>query len=124
MWQGMSDISMTSLVSTLMSWNLSLHEHIQDRDACLLHLVLISLLFFSDDLILLASSPVGKQRWIVALANFCDLRQLIVNLGRTKVMVFNALKCAFSNSDFYFQGEEIEIMTTYTFGGPICGASF
>jgi hypothetical protein len=68
-----------------------LHEHIQDNDGCLLHQVLISILPFVDDAVLLASSTTGLQRQLDALALFCDLRQLTVNLGKTKVMIFNAM---------------------------------
>jgi hypothetical protein len=94
-----------------------LHDHIQDGDGCLLHQVLISLLLFVDDLILLASTPEGLQRQIDALASFCDLRQLTVNLGKTKVMIFNASKHPLTDLHFYFRGEEIEINTTYTYLG-------
>jgi hypothetical protein len=66
-----------------------LHEHIQESDRCPLHKVLKSILFFVDDVVLLASSPHGLQRQLNALALLCDHRQLMVNLGKTKVMVFN-----------------------------------
>jgi hypothetical protein len=52
--------------------------------------VLISLLLFVDNLVLLASTPEGLHRKIDALAIFCDLRQLMFNLGKTKVLIFNA----------------------------------
>jgi hypothetical protein len=81
-----------------------LHEHIQEGDGCLLHQVLISLLLFVDDLVLLASTPKGLQRQINALANFCDLRQLMVNLGKTKVLIFNASKSSLTNLHFYYRG--------------------
>jgi hypothetical protein len=90
-----------------------LHEHIQQGDGCLLHQVLISLLLFTDDLVLLASNPEGLQRQIDTLASFCDLRQLTVNLGKTKVLIFNALKSSLIDLHFYCQGVEIEITTTY-----------
>jgi hypothetical protein len=88
-----------------------LHEHIQEGDGCLLHQVLISLLLFVDDLVLLASTPEGLQRQIDALANFCDLRQLMVNLGKTKVLIFNTSKSSLIDLHFYYQGVEIEITT-------------
>jgi hypothetical protein len=36
-----------------------LHEHIQDSDGCLLHQVLIAILLFTNDVVLLASTPEG-----------------------------------------------------------------
>lgn len=81
-----------------------LHEQIQEGDGFLLHQVLISLLLFADDLVLLASSPEGLQRQIDTLANFCDLRQLMVNLSKTKVMVFNTVKGTLTDLHFNFRG--------------------
>jgi hypothetical protein len=54
--------------------------------------VIISLLLFTDKLVSLASTPEGLQRQINPLASFCDLRQLVLNLGKTKLLIFNALK--------------------------------
>ncbi|MDF3675373.1 hypothetical protein, partial [Enterobacter hormaechei] len=65
----------------------------------------ISILLFTDDVILLASSPDGLQLLLDGLASFCDPRELVVNLGKTWVMVFNCLTT--SHLDFYFQGIEI-----------------
>jgi hypothetical protein len=72
--------------------------------------------------VLLALTPTGLQRQLDALSLFCDLRQLIVNLGKTKIMIFNGWKMT-ANLHFFFQGEEIEITSTYTclgvrFSGP------
>ena len=51
-----------------------LHAHIRDEDGGLLHQVLIVILLFTDDVILLASSPKGLQRQLEALALICDFR--------------------------------------------------
>jgi hypothetical protein len=69
-----------------------LHKHIQDNDGCLVHQVLISILLFVVDVVLLALSPTGLQRQLDALALFCNLWQWTINLGKTKVMIFNGLK--------------------------------
>jgi hypothetical protein len=71
---------------------------------------------FFDDVVLLASSLEGLQRQLDALALFCDLRQLTINLGKTKVMIFNGLKKSV-DLHFFFRGEEIEITITYTYLG-------
>ncbi|KAH9310554.1 hypothetical protein KI387_025589, partial [Taxus chinensis] len=86
-----------------------------ERDGCLLHQVLISILLFANDIVLLASSPKELQRQLDALALFCDLRHLTINLGKTKVMVFNGLKA--SHLHFLFRGQEVEITNTYTYLG-------
>jgi hypothetical protein len=66
--------------------------------------------------VLLASSLEGLQRQLNALAIFCNLRQLTINLGKTKVMIFNELKKTM-DLHFFFRWEEIEITNTYTYLG-------
>ena len=80
-----------------------------------LHQVLISILIFAEDVVLLASSPEGLQRILDRLASFCDMRQLVVNLEKTRVMVFNGLKT--SHLHFHFQVWEVEITSFYTYLG-------
>jgi hypothetical protein len=93
-----------------------LHDHIQNNDGCLLHWVPISILLFAYDVVLLASSPEKLQRQLDALALFCDLRQLTVDLGKTRVMIFNGSKKSI-DLHFFFRGEEIEITIPYTYLG-------
>ena len=50
-----------------------LHEHTQEADGCLLHHVLISILLFTDDIVLLSSSSEGLQRHLDALALIFEL---------------------------------------------------
>lgn len=69
-------------------------------DGCHLHQVLILILLFVDDVVLLASSHEGLQRILDRLASFCDMRQLVMNLEKTRVMVFNGLKT--SRLHFHF----------------------
>jgi hypothetical protein len=69
--------------------------------------------------ILLVSSLEGLQRQLDALALFCDLRQLTVNLGKTKVMIFNGSKKTLFDHHFFFRGEEIGITNTYTYLGVL-----
>lgn len=46
------------------------------------------LLMYVDELILCASSPVDGNRKIDALKNYCDASQLIPNIDKTRVVVF------------------------------------
>lgn len=93
-----------------------LREHIQESDGCYLHQVLIYILLFADDIALLSSSPEGLQRQLDALALFCDLRKLTVNLSKTKVIVFNGTKKS-QDLQFLFKGETVEITNSYTYLG-------
>ena len=83
------------------------NESLLRGDGFHLHQVLIFILLFVDDVVLLASSPEGLQRILDRLAYFCDMRQLVVNLEKTRVMVFNGLKTSYLH--FHFQGLEVEI---------------
>ena len=78
--------------------------------------ILISILLFTDNIVLLSSSPEGLQRQLDALALFCELQKLTMNLSKTKVMVFNGVKKT-SDFRFLFKGEEVEITNTYTYLG-------
>ena len=61
-----------------------------DIDAPDLCGILDPLLLYADDLILMSTSPEGLQRQLDALASFCEQRQLIVNLSKTKDLIFEA----------------------------------
>jgi hypothetical protein len=43
-----------------------------------------------------------------------QLRWLMVNLAKTKGMIFNGSKKVLLDHHFFFKGEEIEITNTYT----------
>ena len=49
----------------------------------------IPLLLYADDIVLISDSPEGMQRHLDALHTFATDSGLSVNLGKTKVMVFN-----------------------------------
>ena len=49
----------------------------------------IPLLLYVDDIALISESPEGMQRQLDALHSFAKDSGLCVNLGKTKVMVFN-----------------------------------
>lgn len=86
-----------------------LANSLQPGDGIYLRLVLISILLFADD-VLLASSRDSLKRLLDGLSSFCDQRQLVVNLAKTRVMIFNCLKT--SHLHFFFQGQEVEITSS------------
>lgn len=53
----------------------------------------------------------GLQRHLDYAASFCDLRHLIVKLGKSKVKVFNGIKT--SHLDHYIVGTGIEIVRSF-----------
>jgi hypothetical protein len=77
---------------------------------------MISMFLFVDDVVFLASSLEILQRQLDALALFCNLQQFTINLGKTKVMIFNGSK-NFVDLHLFFIGEEIKITISYTYPG-------
>ena len=68
-------------------------------------------------MLLFALNLEGLQRQLDALALFSDLRYLMVNLGKTKVMISNGLKKLLSYHYFLFKGVKGEGINTYSFLG-------
>jgi hypothetical protein len=61
----------------------------RECDAPALADVHVWLLLFADNLVLTSNSEVGLQQQLDTLQQFCDGRGLIVNVKKTKTMVFN-----------------------------------
>jgi hypothetical protein len=53
---------------------------------------------------------VYRDSWML-----CDLWELMVNLGNSKVMIFNCSKQSISDFHFYFWGEEVKVTSAYTY---------
>ncbi|MCO5594742.1 hypothetical protein L7F22_048776 [Adiantum nelumboides] len=68
--------------------------------------VMIPFLLYADDVVLISDSPKGLQRQLDALQRFCADRDLTVNLGKTKAMVFNTTEAwvARAEHQFTFRG--------------------
>ncbi len=54
--------------------------------------IVVKLLLFADDLALMSETPQGLQKQIDALSEFCVERQLVINVSKTKVVVFAAVE--------------------------------
>ncbi len=63
------------------------------------------LLLFADDLVLTSELEVGLQQQLDTLQQFCIERGLIVNVEKTKAMVFNSVDPC---QEFVFKGDIIE----------------
>ena len=86
----------------------------------------IPLLLYADDIVLIADSPEGLQCHLDALHAFAHDSGLSVNLGKTKVMVFNTTPQWIRRSapTFSYGQETVEYTDAYTylgvvFSGPI-----
>ena len=94
-----------------------LEQHLKDtvgHDAPSLSGILIPLLLYADDLILMSTSEAGLQKQLDALQQFCDQRQLSVNLTKTKIVTFGTwAQCR----DFVFKGDVVERVKSYKYLG-------
>ena len=81
----------------------------------------ISLLLYADDIVLISDSPEGMQRHLDALHTFASDSGLSVNLGKTKVMVFNTTPqwVRRSISTFAYGQETVEYTDAYTYLGVV-----
>ena len=81
----------------------------------------IPLLLYADDIVLISDSPEGMQRHLDALHSFAGDSGLSVNLGKTKVMVFNTTPQWVRRSApplTYGQGS-VEYTDAYTYLGVV-----
>ena len=87
------------------------------------HLIdtLVPLLLYADDLILMSTSKEGLQRQLDALAAFCEQRQLTVNLGKTKIVIFETRKS--TCEPFFFQNKVVAREEEYRYLGFVFHAT-
>ncbi len=68
--------------------------------------IVVKLLLYVDDLALMSETPQGLQKQIYVLSEFCVERQLVINVSKTKVVVFE--KCCSAAPEFTYRGTTIE----------------
>ena len=79
--------------------------------------VKISMLAYADDLVLLATTPAELQRNINALKMYCDKWNLIVNLLKSKCMIFRRGGPVAARESWTFGEEVIETVNQYKYLG-------
>lgn len=83
---------------------------------------LVPSLMYADDIVLLSKTKQGLQKMLDSLAQFADERELVVNLSKTNVVIFNDDRTAFSNRNtmkFIYKGNKIDITDQYTYLGIV-----
>ena len=78
--------------------------------------LLLMHLLRADDLILMSDSEEGLQKQLNNLCGYCSDWQLIVNILKTKCMVFNQMNKVV---DFYFNNTQMENVDKYKYVGVI-----
>jgi len=77
--------------------------------------IVVKLLLYADDLALMSETPQGLQKQIDALSEFCVERQLVINVSKTKVVVFE--KCRSAAPEFTYRGTTIERVQSFRYLG-------
>jgi hypothetical protein len=77
--------------------------------------IAVKLLLYEDDLALMSETPQGLQKQIDALSEFCAERQLVINVNKTKVVVFE--KCRSAAPKFTYRGTTIERVQSFIYLG-------
>lgn len=87
---------------------------------------LLKILFYADDIVLLASSPHDLQLMLNELSNFCDMYAMSVNVKKSEVVIFDgadetsqhyARTQSTSSTRFMYNGVELDINTSFTYLG-------
>ena len=76
--------------------------------------VLLYYLLYADDLVLCSDTAEGLQKQLDGLFNYCKKWHMLLNLGKTKVLIFNS---KMSNHRFKYNDSDIEICDKYKYLG-------
>ena len=81
----------------------------------MLHGVRIGYLMYADDIVLLAENANDLQKMINALHTYCERNKLVINIGKTKCMIFHRGRCP--KASFIYNNQELEIVNAFTYLG-------
>ena len=77
----------------------------------------IGCLLFADDLLILSETKEGLQHSLANLSNYCDNWQLVINVNKTKSMIFKQNYTKTEPSFVYYRNNQIQNVSEYTFLG-------
>ena len=80
-------------------------------------LVEILLHMFADDLPLIFDSVLWLQRLLNLLYSFCKAKDLIVDIIKTKVMVYKLGETLAKTDKWFYVGENLEVVPCFTYLG-------
>ena len=87
------------------------------EDSIMLQNEKITHLVYADDLIILASSKKTLQDKLDKLGKFAEIKELSVNTKKSQVMVFNKSGKLLKKDTFTINGQNLEVVPTYTYLG-------
>jgi hypothetical protein len=77
----------------------------------------IRLLLYADDIVILAERPDILQHMINRLENYCTNWSMVVNLTKSKIMVFRRGGRLARDENWTFQGNNVQIVSEYCYLG-------
>ena len=82
------------------------------------HFTSIHVLAYADDLVILAENAVHLQAKLNALYTFCKEHGLTVNVGKTKILIFNHCHPSRDyNGNFMYNGQKVQVVREFTYLG-------
>lgn len=75
------------------------------------------ILAYADDIVLLAPSAAVLQRMIICLEKYCDMWNLIVNLAKSKILIFKNGGRPAEKEKWWYKNERIEVVSAYQYLG-------
>ena len=80
-------------------------------------------LLYADDLVLFSSTPIGLQRLLNRLSDYCKKWRMNVNLTKTKIIVFRKAGGLKKSEKWFWNGQKIEIVSKYNYLGVMFSSS-
>ena len=77
----------------------------------------IFLFLFADDIALISDTIQSLKRQLKILEKFCEMYKMIVNVIKTKIMVFRLGGRLHANEKFFYKGIQLEIVNGFQYVG-------
>ena len=77
----------------------------------------VMILLFADDIALISDTIVGLQRQLNLLREYCVQNKLVVNIIKTKIVVFKKDGTLSRHEKWYYDGNLLEVVNCFTYVG-------
>jgi hypothetical protein len=79
----------------------------------------VSHMFYADDLVLLSYRPSGLQFMLDDLKRYSERKGLVVNAGKSKIVVFNSVFSSAREMEFRYAGQPLEVVEEFKYLGIV-----
>ena len=77
----------------------------------------VMILLFADDIALISDTIVGLQRHLNLLREYCVKKKIVVNIIKTKIVVFKKDGTLSRHEKWYYDGNLLEVVNCFTYVG-------